>query len=86
MNYDHFRRLPRGAKYDRLIDFIRALRMSKIPYSHIDTNGWRDSMKPRVYVHNKHNRFILRGYSRCSTGDLNSAVKFYNSRHPRGVR
>jgi len=68
------------------VGFIHSLRKAGVPLSHIDSNNWSSNYNPSVYVHNKHNRFVLRRYSRCASGDVKSAVAFYNSKSPRGVR
>jgi hypothetical protein len=79
MTKEHFQSVIENRNYPRLVRFIKDLIYAKIPVSHIDTNDWGCNLRPSVYLHNKTNMFLIRRYSRCSSRDLNNAVKFFKS-------
>ena len=67
----------RKLNYPRLILFINALLKGGVTLANIEVNDWVNNTKPGVYVR-KFGSNKTKRYCRCSWGDLDEAIKFYD--------
>jgi hypothetical protein len=79
MTIDHYKKIEDEKVFLKLAAFVVLLKRKGVPICRIDTNDWSCNTMPGVYVHRKSNYYDMRRYCRCAAGDVEKAIKYYNS-------